>query len=66
MSRDLHQLVRDGSILTKSGVRTYEALAQEAFSSNHKLQPVERERLSRSKRRLPMAPAGIMRIRGKR
>lgn len=63
----MRQHVRDGDIQPRHGGFTYEALALEAFE---KCPPVfaavEREQLQRSRRRLPMAPAGIMRIRGKR
>lgn len=66
MNKSMHQHVRDGDVSPKHGGYTYEALAQEALALSPAFKPVERERLVRRPRRLSMAPAGIMRMRGKR
>ena len=58
--------VRNGVLLPKNGGNTYEALAREAYLTDPKRETVERERLKRQPRRLSQAPAGIMRMRGKR
>jgi hypothetical protein len=66
MRKSMHEHVRDGDITPKHGGATYEALAQEALVREQRSTTVERQRLQRQPRRLSMAPAGIMRMRGKR
>jgi hypothetical protein len=66
MRKSMHEHVRDGDVSPKNGGATYEALAQEAYFPAPAFKTVQREQLQRARRRLPMAPAGIMRMRGKR
>lgn len=62
----MHEHVRDGDIAPKNGGLTYEALVAESYVPPPAFKVVERAQLQRARRRLPMAPAGIMRMRGKR
>ena len=66
MNRGARAQVRNGVLIPKHGGCTYEALAQEAYLTDPKRETVESERLKRQPRRLAQAPAGIMRMRGKR